>query len=85
MLDMRTPPSQCMPVARHRRRYLLTYFGVSPPPPGASLSDLSEADRYYLSDDYKGQVVSHMSISQLIEICLINPTVTLTPSYRCVG
>jgi hypothetical protein len=52
------------------------------PPPGASLSDLSEADRFYLSDDYKAQVVSHMSTSQLIEICLINPTVTLTPSYR---
>jgi hypothetical protein len=46
------------------------------------LSELSDADRFYLSDEYKAQVVSHMSISQLIEICLINPTVTLTPSYR---
>lgn len=43
---------------------------------------MSEADRFYLSDDYKAQVVSAMSTSQLIEICLINPTVTLTPSYR---
>lgn len=51
-------------------------------PTGASLSELSEADRFYLSDDYKAQVVSAMSTSQLIEICLINPTVTLTPSYR---
>jgi len=52
------------------------------PSPGANLSDLSEADRFYLGDDYKAQVVSAMSTSQLIEICLINPTVTLTPSYR---
>lgn len=52
---------------------------------GASLSDLSESDRYYLSDDYKAKVVSAMSTSQLIEICLINPTVTLTPSYRDTG
>lgn len=52
------------------------------PSPGASLSDLSEADRFYLSDEYKAEVVSAMSTSQLIEICLINPTVTLTPSYR---
>lgn len=53
-----------------------------PTPAGASLSDLSDSDRYYVSDDYKAQVVSAMSTSQLIEICLINPTVTLTPSYR---
>lgn len=49
---------------------------------GDKLSDLSDADRFYLSHEYKAQVVSAMSTSQLIEICLINPTVTLTPSYR---
>lgn len=58
---------------------------LTPVTTGASLSDLSEADCYYLSDDYKASVVSHMSTSQLIEICLINPTVTLTPSYRCAS
>lgn len=52
---------------------------------GHKEEDLEEADRFYLSDDYKRQVVSHMSISQLIEICLINPTVTLLPSYRCTA
>jgi hypothetical protein len=50
---------------------------------GHKESDLTEADRHYLSDAYKREVVSAMSTSQLIEICLINPTVTLLPSYRC--
>jgi hypothetical protein len=62
--------------------YSTTALDPLPVLAGASLSDLSDADRFYLSDEYKAQVVSHMSTSQLIEICLINPTVTLTPSYR---
>lgn len=45
-------------------------------------ASLSEAELFYLSDEYKAEVVSAMSTSQLIEICLINPTITLTPSYR---
>jgi hypothetical protein len=49
---------------------------------GHKESELTEADRHYLSDAYKREVVSAMSTSQLIEICLINPTVTLLPSYR---
>jgi hypothetical protein len=49
---------------------------------GHKEADLAEADRHYLSDAYKREVVSAMSTSQLIEICLINPTVTLLPSYR---
>lgn len=52
---------------------------------GHAASDLSEADAFYLGDAYKRQVVSAMSTSQLIEICLINPTVTLMPSYRDTG
>lgn len=55
------------------------------PQTGHSAADLADADRFYLSDAYKHQVVSAMSISQLIEICLINPTVTLLPSYRDTG
>ncbi|KAF8072641.1 CPN20 [Scenedesmus sp. PABB004] len=52
---------------------------------GHDPADLSEGDRFYLSDDYKRSVVSAMSTSQLIEICLINPTVTLLPSFRDTG
>eukprot|EP00879_Flechtneria_rotunda_P005256 GHRR01005541.1.p1 GENE.GHRR01005541.1~~GHRR01005541.1.p1 ORF type:complete len:392 (+),score=108.32 GHRR01005541.1:604-1779(+) len=52
---------------------------------GTKESDLAESDRYYLSNEYKRRVVSAMGTSQLIEICLINPTVTLIPSYRDTG
>eukprot|EP00878_Enallax_costatus_P010464 GHUV01010925.1.p1 GENE.GHUV01010925.1~~GHUV01010925.1.p1 ORF type:complete len:467 (+),score=159.73 GHUV01010925.1:196-1596(+) len=52
---------------------------------GHQLSDLTKADQYYLSDEYKRTVLGSMSTSQLIEICLINPTVTLLPSYRDTG
>uniref|UniRef100_A0A383WIV7 Arginine deiminase n=1 Tax=Tetradesmus obliquus TaxID=3088 RepID=A0A383WIV7_TETOB len=52
---------------------------------GHKEADLTEADRHYLSDAYKREVVGAMSTSQLIEICLINPTVTLLPSYRDTG
>jgi arginine deiminase len=31
------------------------------------------------------QVIEHMSVTQLIDIILINPTVTLTPSGRDTG
>lgn len=49
---------------------------------GHKVEDLTEADRFYLTDAYKREVVSAMGTNQLIEICLINPTVTLMPSYR---
>ena len=42
-------------------------------------------DRTYLSDDYKRQVLEHMSIPQLIETIMINPTVHISPSYRDTG
>ena len=42
-------------------------------------------DRVYLSDDYKRTVLEHMSIEQLIDTLMINPTVHLSPSYRDTG
>ncbi|KAK2079528.1 hypothetical protein QBZ16_001922 [Prototheca wickerhamii] len=53
--------------------------------PGARLEDIEEVDRYYLSDDYKRKVLEHMSVPQLIETIMINPTVRLSPSYRDTG
>lgn len=49
---------------------------------GTQQGSLTAADLHHLSDAYKAEVVSALSTSQLIEICLLNPTVTLTPSYR---
>lgn len=43
------------------------------------------ARRYYLSDAYKRKVIEAMSVSQLIDTLLINPTVHLAPSYRDTG
>ena len=42
-------------------------------------------DRFYLSDEYKREVLEHMSIAQLIDTILINPTVHMAPSYRDTG
>ena len=39
----------------------------------------------YLGDDYKRAVLEHMSIEQLIDSLMINPTVHLSPSYRDTG
>ena len=52
---------------------------------GRSLAELEEKDRYYLSDEYKRTVLQHMSVPQLIDAILINPTVNLAPSYRDTG
>jgi arginine deiminase len=46
---------------------------------------LDPEDARYLSDDYKRSVLEAMSVTQLIDIILINPTVTLTPSGRDTG
>ena len=46
---------------------------------------VSLQDRVYLADDYKRQVLEHMSIPQLIETIMINPTVHISPSYRDTG
>ncbi|KAK9829371.1 hypothetical protein WJX72_005446 [[Myrmecia] bisecta] len=50
-----------------------------------TLEDLAEPDRYYLTDDYKREVLEHMSITQLIDTLMINPTVHISPSYRDTG
>ena len=42
-------------------------------------------DRVYVSDQYKRVVLEHMSIEQLIDTLMINPTVHLSPSYRDTG
>lgn len=52
---------------------------------GASLEDIEAADRHYLSDEYKRKVLEHMSVPQLIDTILTNPTVNLAPSYRDTG
>ena len=52
---------------------------------GTTLEDLDAQDRYYLSDEYKRKVLEHMSVPQLIDTILINPTVNIEPSYRDTG
>ena len=42
-------------------------------------------DKVYVSDQYKRVVLEHMSIEQLIDTLMINPTVHLSPSYRDTG
>ena len=42
-------------------------------------------DRHYASEEYKKEVLEHMSIHQLIDTILINPTVHVSPSYRDTG
>ena len=57
----------------------LTYTSSFP------MEEFKEEDKYYLSDAYKMDVLSHMSVPQLIDTILINPTVHLAPSYRDTG
>lgn len=52
---------------------------------GVDLSELREQDQQYLSDEYKRDVLQHMSILQLIDSIMINPTVHISPSYRDTG
>lgn len=57
-------------------------YAVAPPDTEA---DVEEGDRAYLGDDYKRRVLEHMSVGQLIDTILINPTVHLSPSRRDTG
>lgn len=50
-----------------------------------SIDDLAEEDRFYLGDGYKRTVLEHMSTSQLLDMLLIHPTVSVSPSYRDTG
>lgn len=52
---------------------------------GNKLEEVEEKDRLYLSDAYKLTVLQAMSVPQLIDTILINPTVNISPSYRDTG
>lgn len=52
---------------------------------GFQLEELSKCEQYYLSDEYKRRVLEGMSVYQLIEVVLVNPTVWLAPSDRDTG
>lgn len=52
---------------------------------GVGVDELAEEDKFYLSDDYKRNVLEHMSTSQLLDMLLIHPTVHVSPSYRDTG
>ena len=49
------------------------------------VSSAAAQDRHYVSEEYKKEVLEHMSIHQLIDTILINPTVHVSPSYRDTG
>eukprot|EP01134_Creolimax_fragrantissima_P003711 CFRG3711T1 len=46
---------------------------------------INKEDRYYVGNAYKAKVLSAMSASQLVDIILTRPTVTITPSLRDTG
>eukprot|EP00798_Chlamydomonas_sp_ICE-L_P013898 gene13898-19825_t len=52
---------------------------------GHTLSELAEEHHKWLGDAYKREVIEKMSISQLVDTIMINPTVKLTPSNRDTG
>eukprot|EP01023_Acetabularia_acetabulum_P053428 TRINITY_DN5981_c0_g2_i4.p1 TRINITY_DN5981_c0_g2~~TRINITY_DN5981_c0_g2_i4.p1 ORF type:complete len:481 (-),score=67.21 TRINITY_DN5981_c0_g2_i4:315-1757(-) len=53
--------------------------------PTFKMEEIDEEDRFYLTDDYKREVLENMSVSQLIDTILITPTVSLAPSFRDTG
>eukprot|EP00210_Caulerpa_lentillifera_P009569 g9126.t1 len=53
--------------------------------PSFTIDNLSESDKFYLTDTYKRQVLEEMCLSQLIDVLLLNPTVELSPSLRDTG
>lgn len=74
--------------------YCLLYKPLQTPPvqaltyrlaEGNKLEEVEEKDRLYLSDAYKLTVLQAMSVPQLIDTILINPTVNISPSYRDTG
>ena len=46
---------------------------------------LSSADRFYIGDEYKKQVLECMSTDQLVDVVLTGPTVNVQPSFRDTG
>lgn len=47
--------------------------------------ECSEAERYFLGDEYKRKVLEVMSPEQLIDVILCHPTVVMRPSHRDTG
>jgi hypothetical protein len=43
--------------------------------PLRQVEELAESDRAFISDDYKREVIEKMSVSQLVDTVMINPTV----------
>ena len=53
---------------------------------GVANDQVRPEDQHYLGERYKREVLEHMSIAQLIDTIMINPTVHISPSYRwCQG
>eukprot|EP00798_Chlamydomonas_sp_ICE-L_P002145 gene2145-18194_t len=52
---------------------------------GHKIEELPKEDHRWLSDVYKREVIEMMSVSQLVDTIMINPTVKLTPSGRDTG
>ncbi|KAL6748381.1 hypothetical protein V8C86DRAFT_2879369 [Haematococcus lacustris] len=53
--------------------------------PGYKVEDLAPEDRCFLSDAYKREVVEKMSVSQMVDTIMVQPTVHITPSHRDTG
>ena len=45
----------------------------------------TDADHYFVGDEYKRKVLEVMSAEQLIDVVLCHPTVTMRPSFRDTG
>lgn len=52
---------------------------------GVANDQVRPEDQHYLGERYKREVLEHMSIAQLIDTIMINPTVHISPSYRDTG
>lgn len=52
---------------------------------GVDASELGSDLQWYLSDDYKREVLEQMSTDQLLDVIMTNPTVHLRPSGRDTG
>lgn len=51
----------------------------------SATADLSQAERYYASDEYKRKVIDNSDVQQLVDIIFTNPIVTIHPSLRDTG
>ncbi len=71
------PPSPpTAPWLRHFRRRCVSVGGWLVV---GQVSELTKEDQYFISDEYKREVIEKMSVSQLVDTVMTNPTV------RCPG